>query len=106
MKAEVRIVVEAICPHTSSNIFCLPSEINFFVHFEKSKGECNGELKGKARFISSTVAQYYEPGNPCTIQLSFSNARVTMKETRGCGSYRDIKCYFEGSYPKKKEKKK
>ncbi len=83
-----------------------PSEINFFVHFEKNKGECNGELKGKARFISSTVAQYYEPGNPCTIQLSFSNARVTMKETRGCGSYRDIKCYFEGSYVKKKEKKK
>lgn len=83
-----------------------PSEVSIFIHFEKNKGECNGELKGKARFISGTVAQYYEPGNPCTIQLSFSNVRVTMKETRGCGSYRDIKCYFEGTYLKKKEKKK
>jgi hypothetical protein len=28
-----------------------------------------------------------------------------MKEVEGCGSYRDIKCFFEGSFPKKKEVK-
>ena len=81
-----------------------PSELQFFVHFEKSNATCNGELKGRARFISSTVAQYNESGNPCTIQLAFTNSRVTMKETAGCGTYRDIKCFFEGTFYKKKEK--
>jgi hypothetical protein len=80
------------------------SEILFFIHFEKDNGECNGELKGKARFISKELAQYNESGNPCTIQLAFTGNLVNIKETDGCGSYRDIKCFFEGSYPKKKKK--
>lgn len=72
----------------------------FFVHFEK--GDCQGELKGTARFISPTVAVFQEGGNPCTLEFNFSTNRVVMKETGGCGSYRGIKCFFEGSYPKKK----
>jgi hypothetical protein len=28
-----------------------------------------------------------------------------MKETGACGTYRDIKCFFEGSFPKKKAAK-
>ena len=76
------------------------SEIQFFIHFEKDNGNCTGELKGSARFISEKVAQYNESGNPCTIQLSFTGSRVTMKETAGCGTYRDIRCFFEGSFRK------
>ena len=34
-----------------------PSEILFFTHFEKDKGECIGELKGTARFVSSKKAR-------------------------------------------------
>jgi hypothetical protein len=80
-----------------------PSEIQFFVHFEKMNGECTGELKGSARFISKTVAQYAKGDNPCVLELSFTASRVTMKEKGGCGSYRDIKCFFEGSFYKKKK---
>jgi hypothetical protein len=78
------------------------SEILFFAHFEKSKGECIGELKGTARFVSARKAYYKEAGNPCTLEFTFTSASVTMKEVEGCGSYRDIKCFFEGTYPKKK----
>jgi hypothetical protein len=81
------------------------SEILFFVHFEKDNGACTGELKGRARFISKDVAQYIESGNPCTIELSFTGNKVSIKETGGCGTYRDIKCFFEGSYPKKAARK-
>ncbi|WP_162915644.1 hypothetical protein [Paraflavitalea soli] len=75
-----------------------------FVHFEKS--DCRGELKGTARFVSATMAVFQESGNPCSLEFTFSNNRVVMKETGGCGTYRDIKCFFEGTYPKKKAKKK
>jgi hypothetical protein len=81
-----------------------PSEINFFIHFEKSKGECVGELKGTARFVSSKLARYKESGNPCTLEFTFTPTAVVLKEVDGCGSYRDIKCFFEGTYPKKKKK--
>ncbi len=80
-------------------------EIMLFIHFEKDKGACNGELKGPARWINSTTAQYYQNGNPCTIELSFTATRVRLKETGGCGTYRDIKCFFDGTYNKKKESK-
>lgn len=78
-----------------------PSEILFFVHFEKNNAACVGELKGSARFISANLAQHKENGNPCTLQFAFTARGVTMKEIEGCGSYRDIKCLFEGSFPKK-----
>lgn len=77
-----------------------PTEPFIFIHFEKS--DCRGELKGTARFVSASVAVFQESGNPCTLEFNFSNNRVVMKETGGCGAYRDIKCFFEGTYPKKK----
>jgi hypothetical protein len=80
-----------------------PSEMIFFVHFEKNNGECTGELKGTARFISPGVAQYAKSDNPCVVEFAFTGSKVTMKEKGGCGSYRDIKCFFEGSYWKKKK---
>lgn len=81
------------------------SEILFFVHFEKDNAECTGELKGTARMVSPTKAHYKESGNPCTIEFTFSGSSVVMKEIEGCGSHRDIKCFFEGRFTKKKEPK-
>jgi len=81
-----------------------PSEILFFTHFEKNKGECVGEIKGIARFVSSKKAVYKEAGNPCTLEFTFTTSSVYMKEVEGCGSFRDIRCFFEGTYPKKKNK--
>jgi hypothetical protein len=81
-----------------------PSDIIFFVHFEKNKGECIGELKGTARFVSAKKAVYNQSGNPCMLEFNFTPTAVVMKEIEGCGSYRDIKCFFEGTFPKKKKK--
>lgn len=81
------------------------SEMVFFVHFEKNGGKCLGELKGTARFISPTVAQFVKSDNPCSIEFTFTSGKVTMKEKGGCGSYRDIQCFYEGSYWKKKTSK-
>lgn len=81
------------------------SHLSFFIHFEKSNGDCKGELKGIARVVSADKAEYREPGNPCALEFSFTSSAVSMKETGGCGSYRDIRCFFEGKFPKKKEPK-
>lgn len=82
-----------------------PSHLSFFVHFEKLEGECVGELKGAARIVSDNKAEYREPGNPCSLEFTFSASSVTMKETGGCGTYRDIRCFFDGKYLKAKEPK-
>lgn len=82
-----------------------PSELLFFVHFEKDNAECVGELKGTARVLSPTKAYYKENGNPCTIEFTFSGSTIAMKEIEGCGSHRDIKCFFDGKFSKKKEPK-
>lgn len=76
-------------------------ELNFFIHFEFSKGECSGELKGVARLTGENTAEYHKPGNPCRISFTFSDKKVEIKELDGCGSYRDIYCFFEGSFPLK-----
>jgi len=77
--------------------------IRFFVHFEKDNGNCKGELKGEARFVSSSAARYIASGDPCSVEFIFNEKNVRMKELEGCGSHRDIKCYFDGIYPKHKE---
>jgi hypothetical protein len=81
------------------------SEIVFFVHFEKNEGKCIGELKGAARFVSPTVAQFVKSDNPCSLEFVFAGSKITMKEKGGCGSYRDIQCFFNGTYWKKKTSK-
>jgi hypothetical protein len=79
------------------------SVIRFFVHFEKDNGSCKGELKGEARFVSSTIARYIANGDPCSLEFNFSEKTVRMKELEGCGNHRDIRCYFDGVYNKHKE---
>jgi hypothetical protein len=81
------------------------NELLFFVHFEKDKSTCNGELKGTATLVGANVARYKANGNPCTLEFTFTPNAVSMKETAGCGTYRGIKCFFEGTYPRKKIKK-
>jgi hypothetical protein len=83
------------------------SNFLFFVHFEKDNGDCKGELKGEAKLISPVTAQYKANADHCTIQFIFSenNNLLHMKELEGCGNHRDIKCYFEGLFPKQKETK-
>ena len=80
-------------------------ELQFFVHFEREKDNCKGELKGVVRMADAKTARYKEAGNPCTLEFNFNANNVQMKEIEGCGSYRDIKCFFEGTFPKKKEVK-
>lgn len=75
--------------------------ITFFVHFEKSNGECTGELKGEAMMRSSTMAEYRESGDPCILKFTFTSAAVKLSE-ESCGSRRGLKCLFDGSFAKRK----
>jgi hypothetical protein len=77
--------------------------MRFFVHFEKDKGACRGELRGEATYTQPNIALYRESGDHCVLQFSFTANSVTVTEVEGCGNYRDIKCFFEGSFPRKKE---
>jgi hypothetical protein len=76
------------------------NEISFFVHFEKDGGDCTGEIKGSALFTSSTVAVFRQ--GPCTLQLRFGTNSVQLEEEGGCGTYRGVKCVFDGTYRRKK----
>ena len=78
------------------------NEINFFIHFERMNGECNGELKGTALMTSSKTAVFRQGGNPCVLEFHFTGNSVRLKEVEGCGSHRGVQCVIEGSFPKKK----
>lgn len=80
--------------------------ILFFVHFETNNGECTGELKGEAEMIKPGLARYSAPGDPCSLEFSFTANKLTLLELKGCGNYRGIKCFFNGSFPKKAMPKK
>jgi hypothetical protein len=82
-----------------------PARMLFFVHFEKDQGTCNGELKGEAKFVSASSARFKSNRDPCAIEFSFVGNEVRMKELEACGSHRDIKCFFEGTFVKRKEPK-
>ncbi len=79
------------------------SMIRFFVHFEKDNGNCKGELKGEARFVSSTIARYIASGDPCSLEFSFTDKNVHMRELEGCGNHRDIRCFLMGIYPRHRQ---
>lgn len=81
------------------------NSLQFFIHFEKNDGKCTGELKGEARMLSASQAEYREAGEPCSLRFSFTSSSVTVKEIEGCGSRRGLRCSFDGVYPRKKEPK-
>jgi hypothetical protein len=80
-------------------------KLNFFIHFDRNNGECTGELKGVANFISANTAVYKQPGDACSLQFSFSSSSLSIKEVEACGAHRGVKCSFDGSYPRKREVK-
>lgn len=82
-----------------------PSRCLFFIHFEKDEGTCNGELKGEAKFVSPGIARYRSYSDPCALEFTFGADGVSIKETGGCGVHRDIKCFFEGYYERRKTAK-
>lgn len=81
-------------------------EYLFFIHFEKNNGACTGELKGEFTVAANGKAVYKQNGDPCVIDFAFTNTRITVKEQGSCGNHRGIRCLFNDSYDKKKEKKK
>ncbi len=83
-----------------------PGMIYFFIHIEKNKGECKGELKGEAKFVNPKKAVYTQTGDPCSLELSFTSTSVKIKELEGCGLHRGLKCLFNGQFSKKKNTKK
>lgn len=76
-----------------------------FIHFEKNKGQCTGELKGDAEITGENTAIYRQGGDPCVLQLTFSSNSVALKEMEGCGSRRGLECSFDGSFKRKKTEK-
>ncbi len=76
---------------------------HFFIHFSKQNGECVGELKGEGEFTSTTKGVFHDDEGACEIIFNFSTGSISIKETNGCGNYRDITCFFEGSFTRKKE---
>jgi len=79
--------------------------LSFFIHFEKDKGQCTGELKGEAIIKSASVAEYRQSGDPCILRFNFTSSTVTIKELEGCGSRRGLRCSFDGVYPRQKVQK-
>ena len=82
-----------------------PGKFNFFIHIDRNNGECTGELKGVANFTSANVAVYRQQGDACSLQFNFSSSSVSLKEVDACGAHRQLKCSFDGSFPKKREAK-
>lgn len=78
------------------------NKITFFIHIDKDNGGCTGELKGEATLKSPTLAEYRVGGDPCVLQFKFNNSSVTLTEIEGCGARRDLRCSFNGVYPRKK----
>lgn len=77
----------------------------FFVHFEKNNGDCIGELKGEMVMKNEQNGQYTASGDPCVINFTLSANQVQMKEEGSCGNHRDIKCFFDDKYNRKREPK-
>ncbi len=77
----------------------------FFIHFEKNDGACNGELKGEMKMRNAANGYFQKSGDPCIIDFSFEDNEITVKERGNCGNHRGIKCFFNDSYTRKKEKK-
>ncbi|RFS24818.1 hypothetical protein DVR12_06385 [Chitinophaga silvatica] len=78
----------------------------FFISFSKDNGNCKGELSGKGEYLPGNKGEYNDKGSACGLSFQFSSTHVSIKEIGGCGAYRGIKCFFEGSFAKKIEKKK
>lgn len=75
--------------------------ISFFIHLEKDNGNCTGELKGEAKWLSPGKAQFREDGDPCVLTFVFSSNSVSLSE-EGCGARHGLNCTFNGNYTRRK----
>jgi len=85
--------------------YAVPNKYQFFLHFEKNNGDCVGELKGLMSFTKNS-AIYSEKGDACIIHFKIEGNQITMKEDGNCGNHRNMSCYFNDSYDKKRKPKK
>jgi hypothetical protein len=81
-----------------------PKSFLFFISFSKDKTGCKGELSGTGHFTGANKGEYKDKETDCGIAFQFASGKVSIKEIGGCGGYRGVRCFFEGSYAKKKEK--
>lgn len=81
------------------------NKYQFFMHFEKKEGTCVGELKGLLNF-NKNQATYTEKGDPCIIHFTINGQIIKIKEEGNCGNHRNMTCYFNDSYDKKRKPKK
>ncbi len=82
-----------------------PNKYQFFLHFEKQNGDCIGELKGLLNFTKNQ-ATYNEKGDPCIIHFSIVGNVIRIKEEGNCGNHRNMTCYFNDNYDKKRKRNK
>lgn len=82
-------------------------EYLFYLHFQNEEDEenCSGELRGILRMKSDKEGEFIGNGDPCVLNFTFKGNEVTVKENGSCGNYRDIKCFFNHTFIKKKESK-
>lgn len=73
----------------------------FFIHFEKNKGACVGELKGEMRMTNDKEAVFTENGDPCIIDFKFSGNTIKIKEQNNCGNHRGISCPYDFTFRRK-----
>jgi hypothetical protein len=81
------------------------NKYQFFLHFEKKESSCVGELKGLLTFTKNQ-ATYSEKGDPCIIHFTIQGNVINIKEDGNCGNHRNMTCYFNDSYDKKRKPKK
>ncbi|MCX6331576.1 MAG: hypothetical protein NTZ82_02965 [Bacteroidetes bacterium] len=82
-----------------------PNKYQFFLHFERQDGNCIGELKGLLNFTKNQ-ATYSEKGDPCIIHFTMLGNTIQIKEDGNCGNHRNMTCYFNDSYDKKRKRNK
>jgi len=81
--------------------------LNFYISIAGAqRGTCIGDHRGKAKWISSNMAEYNGDFNEvnangdaisCRLTFVFSKNRVTVRETN-CDDFHGVACQFEGSY--------
>lgn len=79
-----------------------PKSFQFFITFSKEKTGCKGELSGTGHFTGTNRGEYKDHETDCGIAFQFASGKVSIREIGGCGAYRGVRCFFEGSYAKKK----
>lgn len=82
-----------------------PNKYLFFLHFEKQDGNCTGELKGILNFTKNQ-ATYTEKGDPCIVHFTMEGNTIRIKEDGNCGNHRNMTCYFNDSFDRKRKAKK